>query len=55
MKLVAEPSGAATLAAILEGRVPANGPIVAVLTGGNIEWEGLLGLIADPVVPRPTT
>ena len=55
MKLVTEPSGAATMAAIMEGRVSTDGPMVAVLTGGNIEWEGLLGLIADPVVPRPTT
>lgn len=39
-KLVAEPSGAATAAALLEGaRVTV--PAVAVLSGGNIEWEGL--------------
>lgn len=49
MKLVAEPSGAIALAAILEGIATPQGPTVAVLSGGNIEWNGLLELIADPV------
>jgi threonine dehydratase len=40
-KLVAEPSGAITVAALLEGQFKANGPTVAVLSGGNIEWDGL--------------
>lgn len=42
-KLVAEPSGAITAAAVLEGAVPlsASGPTVVVLSGGNIEWDGL--------------
>jgi threonine dehydratase len=40
-KLVAEPSGAITAAAVLEGKVKPSGPTVVVLSGGNIEWEGL--------------
>ncbi len=49
MKLVAEPSGAITLAALMEGLVTPTGPTAVVLSGGNIEWNGLLPLIADPV------
>ena len=41
MKLVVEPSGAITVAALLGGLVRASGPTVAVLSGGNIEWTGL--------------
>ena len=48
MKLVAEPSGAITLAAILDGIATPSGPTVAVLSGGNIEWDGLMEVIADP-------
>ncbi|HEY4216604.1 MAG TPA: threonine/serine dehydratase [Gemmatimonadaceae bacterium] len=44
MKLVVEPSGAITVAALLEGKVKPRGPTVAVLSGGNIEWDGLRGL-----------
>jgi len=42
-KLVAEPSGAITVAAIQEKLVKSggSGPTVLVLSGGNIEWEGL--------------
>jgi threonine dehydratase len=40
-KLVAEPSGAITAAALLEQPTRFSGPAVAVLSGGNIEWEGL--------------
>jgi len=48
MKIVAEPSGAITIAALLGGLVrPAAGPTVAVLSGGNIEWAGLLALLGD--------
>ncbi len=54
MKLVAEPSGAITLAALMEGIAVPQGPAVAVLSGGNIEWGGLLELIADPVPPSPS-
>ena len=41
-KVVAEPSGAITVAALLDGTVAARGPTVAVLSGGNIEWPGLV-------------
>ena len=44
-KLVTEPSGAITVAALLEGRVTARGETVAILSGGNIEWPGLLALL----------
>ncbi len=47
MKLVAEPSGAITLAALMLGLVKPVGPTVLVLSGGNIEWAGLMELIAD--------
>ena len=40
-KLVTEPSGAVTVAAIMEARTRVETPAVAVLSGGNIEWEGL--------------
>lgn len=45
MKLVVEPSGAITLAALLTGAVKAEGPTVVVLSGGNIEWDGLVKLL----------
>ena len=47
MKLVVEPSGAITVAALLEGKIMPTGPTVAILSGGNIEWEGLRGLLDD--------
>ena len=47
MKLVTEPSGAITVAALLEGLVKPRGKTVAVLSGGNIEWGGLVPLVAD--------
>ena len=40
-KLVAEPSGAITVAAVMERAVEPRGPTVLVLSGGNIEWDGL--------------
>jgi len=40
-KVIAEPSGAVTVAAIMERAVELSGPTVLVLSGGNIEWEGL--------------
>jgi len=48
LKLVAEPSGAITIAALLAGLVrPTDSrPVVAVLSGGNIEWDGLQELLA---------
>lgn len=47
MKLVAEPSGAITIAALLEGLIEPTGPTVAVLSGGNIEWTGLRDTLGD--------
>jgi threonine dehydratase len=46
LKLVVEPSGAATLAWLLAQQTGSvRGPVVAVLSGGNIEWEGLVRLL----------
>jgi threonine dehydratase len=45
MKLVVEPSGAITVAALLEKQFVPRGPTVAVLSGGNIEWDGLRALL----------
>jgi threonine dehydratase len=47
MKLVAEPSGAITVAALLERIVTPRGRTVAVLTGGNIEWSGFAPLFTE--------
>jgi threonine dehydratase len=49
MKLVVEPSGAITVAALMEKKFAPRsgaGPTVAVLSGGNIEWDGLSALLA---------
>lgn len=46
-KVLAEPSGAIAVAALREGIVRLEGPTVAVLSGGNIEWEGLRDLLGD--------
>jgi threonine dehydratase len=44
-KLVVEPSGAATVAAIQSGKIrpPRDGPICAVLSGGNVDLDAVLG------------
>jgi threonine dehydratase len=39
LKLVAEPSGAAALAAVLARKIPGTGPIGVVLSGGNIALD----------------
>ncbi len=44
-KLVTEPSGAIAVAALMMGRVTGRGPTVCVLSGGNIEWDGLRELL----------
>jgi threonine dehydratase len=44
-KLVAEPSGAITVAALLEGVVTPTARTVCILSGGNVEWDGLLALL----------
>ncbi len=46
-KLVVEPSGAVTAAAVIFGRIrAAEGPVVAVLSGGNIEPARLTACLA---------
>jgi threonine dehydratase len=45
-KVVAEPSGAATVAAALTGKVPESGRTVAIVSGGNISLERLEELSA---------
>jgi threonine dehydratase len=45
-KLVVEPSGAITVAALLAGVVRPAGPTVCLLSGGNIEWDGLVTLLS---------
>jgi threonine dehydratase len=47
MKIVAEPSGAITVAALMTGRVAPVGKTVAVLSGGNVEWDGLRSVLGD--------
>lgn len=46
-KLVTEPSGAITVAALMTGAVPVSGDVVCVLSGGNVEWAGLSELLAN--------
>lgn len=46
MKLVTEPSGAITFAALQTGAVRASAETVCVLSGGNIEWTGLRDLLS---------
>ncbi|MER7046636.1 threonine ammonia-lyase [Streptomyces jumonjinensis] len=43
--LVAEPSGAVATAAFLAGRVPGDGPCVAVVSGGNVHPADLAALL----------
>jgi threonine dehydratase len=47
-KLVAEPSGAITVAALMQGLVQPVGPTVVVLSGGNVEWRGLEQYLGGP-------
>jgi threonine dehydratase len=46
-KIVAEPSGAATVAAALAGLAGVDGPVVAIISGGNISVEKLDALRRD--------
>jgi len=47
MKLVAEPGGAVALAAILSGKLPpGDGPVVAVISGGNVDPEQFRAALA---------
>jgi threonine dehydratase len=50
-KLLVEPAGAAAVAALLAGRVPlGDGPVVAVLSGGNVDLDRLPELLGGPGV-----
>jgi threonine dehydratase len=40
-KIVAEPSGAATVAAALAGSASYTGPVVAIVSGGNLDPDAL--------------
>ncbi|WP_454916767.1 threonine ammonia-lyase [Xanthobacter sediminis] len=42
LKLVVEPGGAVALAALLEGRLKAEGTVVVVLSGGNVDADTFL-------------
>ena len=46
-KLLAEPAGAAALAAVLAGRIPveADGPVAVVVSGGNVDLPLLARLL----------
>lgn len=44
-KAVVEPAGAVSLAAILNGSIVGDGPVVAVLSGGNVDPQLLIKLI----------
>lgn len=46
-RIVAEPSGALAAAAFRTGRVPADGPTVAVVSGGNVDPALLSEVVAD--------
>jgi threonine dehydratase len=50
MKLVTEPSGAITIAALLDKIVTPQGPTVAILSGGNIEYDGICALLGAGAV-----
>lgn len=47
VQLVIEPGGAASLAAVLNGLVPGEGPVVVVATGGNVDPALYAGVIAQ--------
>jgi threonine dehydratase len=49
VKLIAEPSGAITLAALMHGEVKPIGPTVLLLSGGNTDWPGLQEYLGAPV------
>jgi threonine dehydratase len=36
---VVEPGGATALAAVLAGRVPGSGPVLVMLSGGNVDLD----------------
>ena len=46
-RAVAATTPARIVAALLEKKFVPTGPTVAVLSGGNIEWDGLCGILGD--------
>ena len=45
-KLLVEPAGAAAVAALISGRIPTRGgPVVAILSGGNVDTRRLASLL----------
>jgi threonine dehydratase len=51
-KLLVEPAGAAAVAALLAGKIPVSkGPVVAVLSGGNVDMDRLPDLLAGTARP----
>jgi len=51
-KLLVEPAGAAAVAALLAGKIPlSKGPVVAVLSGGNVDMDRLPDLLAGTAGP----
>lgn len=51
LRLVLEPSGAAALAAVLAGKVPANGSTAIMLTGGNVDPERYAHVLHTATAP----
>ena len=51
VKVLVEPSGAAAVAALLAGRIPVRSgrPVVAILSGGNVDPPGIRRALEDPV------
>ncbi|MEI6641557.1 MAG: pyridoxal-phosphate dependent enzyme [Novosphingobium sp.] len=47
LRLVVEPGGAAALAAVLAGKVPADGRTAVILSGGNVDPAAFARVIAD--------
>ncbi len=48
-RVLAEPSGAAAVAALLAGRIAGQGPVVAVVTGANVTMPHLEQVISTPL------
>jgi threonine dehydratase len=47
LHLVIEPGGAAALAALLAGKVPADGRTAVVLSGGNVDAKAFAAVLED--------
>ncbi len=47
LKIVIEPGGAVSLAAALKGKVPGNGPLCIVATGGNVDPTAFAQILSE--------